>query len=155
MRKILIAAAAIASLALVFGAITLLRRTTMNKRIVATNAAPAAIGPYSQGVEVGGFLFFSGMLAIDPATGDLVGATAAEQAEQVCKNISALLASQGLRPEDVVKTTVFLTDLNEFAAVNAVYGQLFRQEPPARSCVEVSRLPKDALVEIECVAKKP
>ena len=81
-----------------------------------------------------------------------MGQTAAEQTEQICKNLSALLASQGLTPSNVVKTTVFLTDLNAFAAVNAVYGALFSTEPPARSCVEVARLPKDALVEIECIA---
>ncbi len=126
----------------------------MNKRIVATSAAPAAIGPYSQGVEAGDLVFFSGMLAIDPATGALVGTTPAEQTEQICKNISALLASQGMGPENVVKTTVFLTDLDAFTTVNAVYGELFSHEPPARNCVEVSRLPKDALVEIECIATK-
>ena len=124
----------------------------MKKQMIQTSAAPAAIGPYSQGVIAGEWVFLSGMIAIDPATGDLVGATAAEQTEQICKNIAALLESQGLQPENVMKTTVFLTDLGEFAAVNAIYGELFDAEPPARSCVEVSRLPKDALVEIECIA---
>ena len=124
----------------------------MKKEIVCTSAAPAAIGPYAQAVIAGGLVFCSGMLGIDPASGALVGQTAAEQTEQICKNLSALLASQGLTPSNVVKTTVFLTDLNAFAAVNAVYGALFSAEPPARSCVEVARLPKDALVEIECIA---
>ncbi len=124
----------------------------MKKQIIRTSAAPAVIGPYSQGVIAGGLAFFSGMIAIDPATGSMAGATAGEQAEQICKNIAALLESQGLLPENVIKTTVFLTDLGEFAAVNAIYGKLFGAGPPARSCVEVSRLPMDALVEIECIA---
>ena len=124
----------------------------MQKKIIATSAAPAAIGPYSQAVSANGFLYLSGMLAIDPQTGSLVGGDAPAQAKQILKNISALLASEGLSIENVVKTTVFLTDLSEFGAVNAVYGETFAKNPPARSCVEVSRLPKDALVEIECVA---
>ena len=124
----------------------------MNKTIVSTDRAPAAIGPYSQGVRVGNLSFFPGMTPIDPATGVLVGADAPAQAAQVCRNIRALLASQGLAPENIVKTTVFLTDLSAFAAVNAVYAELFESEPPARSCVEVSALPKGALVEIECIA---
>ena len=124
----------------------------MQKKIIATTAAPAAIGPYSQAVSANGFLYLSGMLAIDPQTGSLVGGDAPAQAKQILKNISALLASEGLSIENVVKTTVFLTDLAAFGAVNAVYGETFAKNPPARSCVEVSRLPKDALVEIECVA---
>lgn len=123
----------------------------MQKDIVKTEKAPAAIGPYSQAVSAGGFLYLSGMLAIDPATGEMVGTDAPAQAGQILKNISALLESQGLSAASVVKTTVFLTDLNAFGAVNAVYGETFTQNPPARSCVEVSRLPKDALVEIECI----
>lgn len=124
----------------------------MQKKIVSTSAAPAAIGPYSQAVSANGFLYLSGMLAIDPGTGSLVGGDAPSQAKQILKNIGALLASEGLTIENVVKTTVFLTDLSAFGAVNAVYGETFAENPPARSCVEVSRLPKDALVEIECVA---
>ncbi len=124
----------------------------MNKTIVSTSAAPAAIGPYSQGVRVGDLFFFSGMIPIDPATGALVGEDAPAQAEQVCRNIRALLAAASLTPAHIVKTTVFLTDLSAFAAVNEVYARLFESEPPARSCVEVSALPKGALVEIECVA---
>ena len=121
-------------------------------QIVQTDKAPAAIGPYSQAVSANGFLYLSGMLAIDPAAGVLVGEDAPTQAKQILKNISALLASEGLSIENVIKTTVFLTDLAAFGAVNAVYGETFAKNPPARSCVEVSRLPKDALVEIECVA---
>lgn len=124
----------------------------MQKNILKTNAAPAAIGPYSQAVEAGGAVYLSGMLAIDPAAGVLVGDDAPSQTRRILKNISALLESQGMRVENVVKTTVFLTDLSAFGAVNAVYGETFAANPPARSCVEVSRLPKDALVEIECVA---
>ena len=122
------------------------------KTIVRTDRAPAAIGPYSQGVRVGNLIFFSGVIPLDPDTGALVGADAAEQTAQVLQNIRALLASQGLGPQNVVKTTVFLTDIAAFGAVNAVYATLFDSEPPARSCVEVSALPKGALVEIECVA---
>lgn len=122
------------------------------KTIVRTDRAPAAIGPYSQGVRVGNLFFFSGVIPLDPDTGALVGADAAEQTAQVLQNIRALLASQGLSPQNVVKTTVFLTDIAAFGAVNDVYASLFDSEPPARSCVEVSALPKRALVEIECVA---
>ena len=122
------------------------------KTIVRTDRAPAAIGPYSQGVRVGNLFFFSGVIPLDPDTGALVGADAAEQTAQVLQNIRALLASQGLSPQNVVKTTVFLTDIAAFGAVNDVYASLFDSEPPARSCVEVSALPKGAIVEIECVA---
>ncbi len=122
------------------------------KRVVCTSVAPAAIGPYAQAVEAGNTLYLSGMLAIDPETGALVGESAADQTRQILKNIAALLQSEGLTCKNVVKTTVFLTDLSAFAAVNAVYAETFSAEPPARSCVQVSRLPKDALVEIECVA---
>lgn len=122
------------------------------KTIVRTDRAPAAIGPYSQGVRVGNLFFFSGVIPLDPDTGALVGADAAEQTTQVLQNIRALLASQGLSPQNVVKTTVFLTDIAAFGAVNDVYALLFDSEPPARSCVEVSALPKGALVEIECIA---
>ena len=126
----------------------------MEKQIISTDAAPAAIGPYSQAVRAGEFLFLSGMLGVDPATGAFAGDDAVSQARRACENIAALLAAQGLSAKNVVKTTVFLKDLSAFAAVNAVYAELFCCEPPARSCVEVSRLPKDALVEIECVAMR-
>lgn len=122
------------------------------KRVVSTSVAPAAIGPYAQAVEAGNTLYLSGMLAIDPETGALVGESAADQTRQILKNIAALLGSEGLTCKNVVKTTVFLTDLSAFAAVNAVYAETFSADPPARSCVQVSRLPKDALVEIECIA---
>ena len=124
----------------------------MTKSILSTAAAPAAIGPYSQGVRANGFCFFSGMLAIDPATGSLTGETADAQTEHICKNIAALLDEAGLTARNIVKTTVFLTDLAAFGKVNEAYGRFFACEPPARSCVQVARLPRDALVEIECIA---
>lgn len=124
----------------------------MGKRIISTPAAPAAIGPYSQAVCAGNILYLSGMLGVEPSTGAFIGETAVEQARQALLNIKALLESEGLTLDNVVKTTVFLRDLNEFAAVNEAYGAQFSADPPARSCVEVSRLPKDAQVEIECIA---
>jgi 2-iminobutanoate/2-iminopropanoate deaminase len=124
------------------------------KRIIATQTAPAAVGPYSQAVVAGNLMFCSGQIALDPATGSMVGASPAEQTEQVLKNVSALLAAEGLSLTDVVKATVFATDMGAFAAVNEVYARFFTSEPPARSFVEVSALPKNALVEIEVIAYK-
>lgn len=124
----------------------------MGKEIIATDKAPGAIGPYSQAVRAGGFLFCSGQIPLDPASGELVGGTISEQTEQVMENISAVLASAGLTFPDVVKSTIYLADLGDFAAVNAVYGKRFSAEPPARSTVEVKGLPKDARVEIEVIA---
>lgn len=122
------------------------------KRIISTDKAPAAIGPYAQAVEVNGVLYISGMLGIDPSSGAFAGETAEQQAAQAMKNLTALLASEGLTLGSVVKSTIFLTDLSAFSAVNAVYGAAFSEDPPARSCVEVSALPKGGLVEIECIA---
>ena len=124
------------------------------KRIIATQTAPAAVGPYSQAVVAGNLMFCSGQIALDPATGTMVGASPAEQTERVLKNVSALLAAEGLSLTDVVKATVFATDMGAFAAVNEVYARFFTSEPPARSFVEVSALPKNALVEIEVIAYK-
>ena len=124
------------------------------KRIIATQTAPAAVGPYSQAVVAGDLMFCSGQIALDPATGSMVGASPAEQTERVLKNVSALLAAEGLSLTDVVKATVFATDMGAFAAVNEVYARFFTSEPPARSFVEVSALPKNALVEIEVIAYK-
>jgi 2-iminobutanoate/2-iminopropanoate deaminase len=124
------------------------------KRIIATQTAPAAVGPYSQAVVAGNLMFCSGQIALDPATGTMVGASPAEQTERVLKNVSALLAAEGLSLRDVVKATVFATDMGAFAAVNEVYARFFTSEPPARSFVEVSALPKNALVEIEVIAYK-
>lgn len=117
--------------------------------------APAAIGPYSQGIVSGDFFFTSGQVALDPATGALVAGDAAAQTRRVMENLRAVLAAGGCRPEHVVKTTVFLLDMNDFAAMNEVYGAFFAPHKPARSTVQVARLPKDARVEIECVARIP
>ena len=124
------------------------------KHIIATQTAPAAVGPYSQAVVAGNLMFCSGQIALDPATGTMVGSDFAGQTEQVLKNVTALLASEGLSLTDVVKATVFATDMGAFAAVNEVYARFFTSEPPARSFVEVSALPKNALVEIEVIAYK-
>lgn len=119
---------------------------------VQTDKAPAAIGPYSQGVKAGGLVFFSGQIPLDPASGQLVEGGVAEQADQVMANIEAVLAAAGLRFADVVKTTIFLTDMGDFATVNEIYGRRFEGIFPARSTVQVAALPKGAKVEIECVA---
>ncbi len=124
----------------------------MSKEIIGTKNAPAAIGPYSQAVRAGGFLFISGQIPLDPATGAVVPGCVACQAEQSLKNLSAILESQGLSPDDVVKTTVFIKDMNDFSTINEVYAKYFPKNAPARSCVEVSRLPKDVLLEIEAIA---
>lgn len=124
-------------------------------RSIHSPQAPAAIGPYAQAVAVGGFLFTSGQVALDPASGALVPGDAAAQTRRVLENLRAVLAAGGCRPEDVVKTTVFLLDMNDFAAMNEVYGAFFAMHKPARSTVQVARLPKDARVEIECMARIP
>ena len=124
------------------------------KHIIATKKAPAAVGPYNQAIVAGDFVFCSGQIPIDPETGAMVNGGFAEQTEQVLKNVSALLAAEGLSLTDVVKATVFATDMGAFAAVNEVYSRFFTSEPPARSFVEVSALPKNALVEIEVIAYK-
>lgn len=120
---------------------------------VSTNKAPAAIGPYSQAVWAGNFLYLSGMMPIDPATGALEPADISTQAARIMKNVEAVLAEAGLSQEDVVKTTCFLSDMGNFAAFNAVYGEYFTSKP-ARSCVAVRELPKGALVEVEVIAFK-
>lgn len=122
------------------------------KTIVATNQAPQAIGPYSQAIKANGFLFLSGQIPLDPVTGQLVYGGVAMQTRQSLVNIKAVLAKEGLTLENVVKTTVFLHDMNDFAEMNKVYAEFFPAEPPARSTVQVARLPKDASVEIEVVA---
>jgi 2-iminobutanoate/2-iminopropanoate deaminase len=124
----------------------------MTKTIVATDQAPPAIGPYSQGVKANGFLFLSGQLPLDPVTGQTVYGGVAMQTRQVLTNIKAVLDKEGLTMAQVVKTTVFLHDMEDFAAMNKVYAEFFPADPPARSAVQVVRLPKDALVEIEAVA---
>lgn len=124
----------------------------MPKEIVSTKSAPAAIGPYSQAVKAGGFLYISGQVPLDPNTMTVVPGCVACQTEQVLKNISAMLASQGLTTADVVKTTLFIKDMNDFGKINEVYAKYFTAPAPARSCVEVSRLPKDVLIEMEAIA---
>ncbi len=123
------------------------------KTIVHSKQAPAAVGPYSQAVSADGFLFLSGQLGLMPETGELaVGLEA--QARQMLKNAEAVLAEAGMDFSHVLKTTVFLTDLGNFGALNAIYAEAFPENPPARSCVEVSALPKGGLVEMELIAKK-
>lgn len=124
----------------------------MDKEQIATAAAPAAIGPYSQGVRAGDFVFFSGQIPIDPASGGVVTGGIAEQTERVMANMEAVLAAAGLGFEQVVKTTIYLTDLGDFATVNEIYGRRFTGIPPARATVEVAGLPKGVAVEIEWVA---
>jgi 2-iminobutanoate/2-iminopropanoate deaminase len=126
------------------------------KLAIATTDAPAAIGPYSQAIRVGDTLFTSGQIPIDPATGNLVPGDITAQTTQVCQNLKAVLAAAGIDFLYVIKTTVFLKDMADFAAMNAVYATYFAPEgsvPPARSTIQVAALPKDALVEIECIAK--
>ena len=124
------------------------------KEIIQTPKAPAAIGPYSQAICVGDTIYTSGMIPIIPETGELETGDVKAQARQAIGNLIALLTEAGSDAEHVVKTTVFIKDMNDFAAVNEVYSTFFVKEPPARSCVEVARLPKDVLIEIECVALK-
>ncbi len=124
----------------------------MNKEIVATNEAPQAIGPYSQAVKAGGFLFISGQIPPDPKTGAVVGNTIELQTEQVMKNLIAILACQKLGLEHVVKTTVFITQMSEFPRFNEVYATFIKAPYPARATVEVSKLPKGVFVEIEAIA---
>jgi 2-iminobutanoate/2-iminopropanoate deaminase len=124
----------------------------MTRQIIQTDNAPAAIGPYSQANAAGGFLFTAGQIPLDPATMEIVGTTAAEQAQQALTNAKAVVEAGGLTLDDVVKVTVFIMDMGEFGNINEVYQTFFSAEPPARSVVEVSRLPKDVLVEIEMVA---
>ncbi|WP_224983199.1 RidA family protein [Geomonas agri] len=122
------------------------------KEIISTDQAPKAIGPYSQGVKAGGFLFLSGAIALDPATGEVVQGGIVAETEQVMKNIGALLTAAGLGFEDVVKTTIYLASMGDFATVNGIYGGYFQENPPARSTVEVKGLPRGVLVEIEVTA---
>ena len=122
------------------------------KEIISTENAPAAIGPYSQAIEAAGLLFASGQIPIVPATGEIVAGGIEEQTMQVLSNVEAILAAKGLGFSDVVKTTVFLSDMNDFATVNGIYAKAFVENPPARSCVQVARLPKDVKIEIETIA---
>jgi len=122
------------------------------KTIISTSEAPAAIGPYSQAVRSGKFLFCSGQIPLDPKTGKIIAGDVATQTRRVLDNIAAILKAEGLAFDSIVKTTIFLTDLGDFQTVNEIYGSHFRQEPPARSTVQVSALPKGANIEIEVIA---
>lgn len=124
----------------------------MLKKQIQTNAAPAAIGPYSQAIHAGNFIFYSGQIPLDPETGALVAGGIAEQTRQVMANMRAVLYASGRNFTDVVKTTIYLTDLADFATVNEIYGEAFSEEPPARACVQVAALPKGAAVEIDWIA---
>ena len=127
------------------------------RKIIQTDQAPAPVGPYNQGVvATGAMLFVAGQIPLDAATGELVGETAAEQTEKSLQNLAAVVKAAGSDLSQVVKTSVFLKDMNDFAAMNEVYARHFGDEnAPARACVEVARLPKDVLVEIECIAMVP
>ena len=120
--------------------------------VVSTSSAPGAIGPYSQAIKAGGLVFCSGQIPIDTTTGEFVPGGVAEQTEQVLKNLSAVLEAAGTGLANVVKTTVFLADMNDFAAMNDVYGKYFNDNKPSRATVQAARLPRDARVEIECIA---
>ena len=122
------------------------------RKIVRTEAAPQAIGPYSQAIQIGEFVFTSGQIPIDPKTGEFVEGGIAEQTEQVLRNLDEVLRASGTNLEGVVKTTVFLADMYDFAAMNEVYGRYFSNEPPARSTVQAARLPRDARIEIDVIA---
>jgi 2-iminobutanoate/2-iminopropanoate deaminase len=131
-----------------------LKKTNMKRQIVTTDAAPKAIGPYSQAVWSGEFLFCAGQIPLDPVTGTMVAGGISEQTTRALENIRGVLQSQSLDFGNVVKVTVYLSDLNSFTAMNEVYAKYFTKEPPARSTVQVARLPKDALVEIEVIAAR-
>ncbi len=124
------------------------------KKIIKTDAAPQAIGPYSQAVEANGFVFVSGQIPLDPKTGMVIPGDIKEQTKRVMENGKAILAAAGCGMSNVVKTTIYLKSIGDFAAVNEVYGSYFASDPPARATVEVSRLPKDVAVEIDFIAVK-
>ncbi len=126
----------------------------MSRKVIATEHAPAALGPYSQGIVSGGLLFTAGQLGLDPATGKFVGPGIQDQARCALNNAKAVVEAGGMSLADVVKVTVFLADMNDFAAVNEIYKEYFDAAPPARSAVEVARLPIDARIEIEMIAHR-
>jgi len=127
----------------------------MTRQAVSTNGAPAAIGPYSQGIVSGDLVFCSGQLGLDPMTGDLVDGGVEAQTERALRNLGAVLDAAGVGTGDIVKTTIFLADMGDFAAVNAVYAKFMPEPPPARSTFAVGALPKGGMVEIEAIARKP
>ena len=123
----------------------------MEKKVVLTESAPSAIGPYSQAIIAGGLVYTSGQIAIDPKTEEFVGGGVSEQTHLVCTNVKALLEAAGSSLDNAIKTTIFIKDMNDFATINEIYGSYFSTKP-ARATVEVARLPKDGLVEIDCIA---
>ena len=123
------------------------------KRVIATQKAPGAVGPYSQAIVSSGFVFVSGQIPLDPATGALVAGGIAEQTARVLENLAAVLAASGSSMEQVVKTTVYLKDLSQFAAMNEVFARYFPANPPARAAIEAARLPRDVMVEIDAIAE--
>lgn len=127
----------------------------MTRKVISATDAPKAIGPYSQAIEANGMIFLSGVIPLDPVTGDLVGSgDVKNQTERILKNMQNVIKAAGAAMKDVVKTTVYMTDLTYFAEMNEVYGSYFKDNPPARTTVQVSALPKAAMVEIECIAVK-
>ena len=125
----------------------------MEKKIISTDKAPAAIGPYSQAIEVNGMVFTSGVIPVVPSTGEIPEGIEA-QAKQAIGNLVALLSESGVKPENVIKTVVFIKNMDDFSKINAIYSEFFKTDCPARSCVEVARLPKDVLIEIEAIGIK-
>ena len=124
----------------------------MNKRVIQTDQAPAAIGPYSQGIRIGNLLYTSGQIALDPKSGMFLSGEIEDETDQTLKNISAILKADGLNLENVVKTTVYLSDLNHFSRMNQVYEKYFSKNKPARACVQVASLPQGAKIEIDAIA---
>ncbi|MBT4259306.1 MAG: RidA family protein [Nitrospinaceae bacterium] len=124
----------------------------MSKRIIQTELAPAAIGPYSQAIRIGDFLYTSGQIALDPKSGKFLSGEIKEETEQTLRNISAILQADGLELENVIKTTVYLSDLNDFVQMNQIYEKYFSKNKPARACVQVAALPKGAKIEIDAIA---
>lgn len=124
----------------------------MDKKIISTDKAPAALGPYSQAVQVGNLLFISGQIPVEAGTGNIVEGNVQDQTRQCVRNLQAICEQAGTSLTNIVKTTVFVSDLSNFNLVNEAYGEFFKETPPARACVEVSRLPKDVMVEIEAIA---
>lgn len=130
----------------------ILKNNRMSKTVLYSRQAPEPIGPYSQAIQAGNMLFVSGQIAIDPANGSLVTTGVEDETRQVMKNLEAILAEAGMNFSHVVKCSIFLKSMNDFPRVNEIYGSYFKQQPPARETVEVSRLPKDVQVEISCIA---
>ncbi len=124
----------------------------MRKELIHTDAAPKAIGPYSQAIKAGGVVYCSGQIPLDPSTMSVIEGSVADQTRRVLRNLDAVLNAAGSSLGQIVKTTVFLRDMNDFAEMNAAYGEFFQEQPPARATVQVARLPKDVAVEIDCIA---